>query len=417
MSHLGTYLLAGGAVWLLYVYAGYPACLWILGKFRSIHHVTDEHYLPKVSVLIAARNEQNDICWKIEQTLSWDYPRDRLQVLVASDASDDKTDEILKRIRDSRLTYIRIKRQGGKVRALNRLAGVATGELLFFTDANSNIAPNALRKIVRHFADPRVGCVTGADQTATTKEECTGKKQAIAVGETAYWSYELLIDELESRLGSVLVCFGAIHCVRRELYAACDPDLANDLEVPIRIGGNGHLVVFEPGAVSFEKATSSPFEEFRRRRRICGQGALAMYRLRGCLGGIRAWQFLSRKFLRWLGILPLVAMLAGSSLLASQSLVVSALLACQLICYALATFGLIASARGKKVQRFIAIPFYLMLVNVAAVMGVWDACCGRRYSTWSVASKTRSSEPLVKQFSAHAGVQEAEVRRVVGSST
>ena len=381
-------------MWLLYVYAGYPLCLWILGRFRSIRHVIDENYLPEVSVLIAARNEQNDIAWKVQQTLSWDYPQDRLQVLVASDASNDQTDEILQQMSDPRLTWIRIKERGGKVRALKRLARVARGELLFFTDANSSIAPHALRRMVRHFADPRVGCVAGADRTAIAEQERFREKQPIALGESAYWNYELLIDDLESHLGSLLVCFGAIHCIRRELWPDCDPDLANDLEVPIRIGGNGHLVVFEGSAVSFEKATSSPLEEFRRRRRICGQGALAMYRIRGWLRGIRGWQFFSRKCLRWLGLLPLLAVLLGSFLLSPQSVARSILLFCQLVCYSMAAFGLVAAACGKAVSRLIALPFYFMLVNAAALMGVWDACCGRRYSMWSVASQTRGRETL-----------------------
>lgn len=396
MSHLGPWLLAGGTVWLVYVYVGYPVSLWILGRFRSIRHVTDESYLPAVSVLIAARNEENDIGWKVQQTLSWDYPRDCLEVLVASDASDDQTDEILKRISDPRLTWIRIKERGGKVRALNRLVRMAKGELLFFTDANSSIPPQALRRMVRHFADRRVGCVAGADRTAVGEQDHAREEQPIAVGESAYWSYELLLDDLESRLGSLLVCFGAIHCIRRELCPECDPDLANDLEVPIRIGGNGHLVVFEPSAVSFEKATSSPLEEFRRRRRICGQGALGMYRIRRCLGGIRGWQFLSRKGLRWLGLVPLLAVLVGSFLLAPHSLAVSLVLICQLVCYWLAAFGLVAATRGKPVAQLIALPFYFMLVNTAALLGVWDASRGRRYATWSVASQTRGLETPAK---------------------
>lgn len=404
MSQLAIVLLAAGTAWSAYIYAGYPVCLWILGVFRSIRHISDDTYLPKVSVLIAARNEQNDIGWKLQQTLSWKYPPDLLQVLVASDASDDRTDEILKRRSDPRLTYIRIESRGGKVRALNRLVRLAKGELLFFTDANSSIGPDALWKVVRHFADRRVGCVTGADRTKTIVEQNHGGKGAIATAESAYWSYESLIDKLESRLGSVLVCFGAIHCIRRELYPECDPDLANDLEVPVRIGGNGYLVVFEPGAISFEKAAFSPLEEFRRRRRICSQGVLGMYRLRGCLGGIRAWQFVSRKFLRWLGLLPLLAMLVGSSLLASQSVAVLVFVACQLMCYGLAIFGLIAATKGKRVKRFTTMPFYFLLVNVAALVGVWDACRGRRYSVWSVASTTRGPEPSPKKSAAHVDI-------------
>lgn len=391
MNRVGYALMFLGAAWLFYVYAGYPICLWVMAFFHPIEHTTDEGYLPFVSVLIAARNEERDIEWKIRQTLCWDYPRDRLQLLVASDASDDQTDEIIKRISDPRLQYVRISERVGKVRALNRLVRLAKGELLFFTDANSDIEAGALRRVVRHFADPQVGCVTGADRTSVADQGDKRQGHAIAVGETAYWNYELLIDDLESRLGSVLVCFGAIHCIRRHLYEDCDPDLANDLEVPIRIGNAGHLVLFEPAAVSFEPATSSSLEEFRRRRRICGQGALGLYRLRQCLHRTRAWQFLSRKFLRWLAVLPLLAILIGS-ILADHTFLGSSLLVLQLVCYGTATVGIVATSCGWKVATLVAVPFYFVLVNVAAFVGVMDACRGKRYSFWNIASKTRGQE-------------------------
>lgn len=398
MNRIGYELLIFGGAWLLYVYAGYPICLWFLGYFRHKSQIIDENYLPSVSVLIAARNEQLDIAWKVWQTLSWDYPKERLEVLVASDASDDDTDGILKGISDPRLTFIRLPKQGGKVRALNALVRIAKGELLFLTDANSSIPPEALRRVVRHFADPRVGCVTGADQTARSENAHGEQNHAIALGESKYWTYELLIDDLESRLGSVLVCFGAIHCMRRRLYVDCDPDLANDLEIPIRIGGAGHLVRFEPNAVSFERATSSPLEEFKRRRRICGQGALGLYRLRAQLHGLRAWQFFSRKFGRWLAVVPLAAVLLGSVLIANASAFGRFLMFSQLACYAAAGRGLLAAVRHQNVRSFFALPFYFVLVNVAAFVGVLDACRGRRYSVWSVASKTRGRERPVNQF-------------------
>lgn len=391
MTRLAYILLVSGVGWLFYVYAGYPLCLWALTLLRRIRHVTDESYLPTVSVIIAARNEQKDIGWKVRQTLAWDYPRDRLQVLVGSDASDDATDEIVRSIPDSRVKLIRINHRGGKVRVLNHLARLADGELLFFTDANSDIASGALRRIVRHFSDSRVGCVTGADQTAPVS-----KTSAIGAGEQTYWNYELTIDELESRLGSVLVCFGAIHCIRRALYFECDPDLANDLETPIRIGDRGKWILFEPDAVSLERATTSVAEEFKRRRRICGQGALASFRLYSSIKGMRAWQFFSRKFLRWLAVVPLSTILIATIILARDSGLAFAFLLCQLSCYAAAVLGWHVVSQGRNPNRLFAIPLYYVLVNAAAFLGLIDACRGRRYATWHVATLTRGIEALPK---------------------
>jgi len=385
-------LLVIATAWLIYVYVGYPLCLWILARFRSVQHAADDSYLPFVSVLIAARNEEKDIGWKVRQTLGWDYPKERLEVLVASDASDDRTDEILRQISDPRLRFVRIENRGGKVRALNRLARIATGELLFFTDANSDIAPGALRFIVRHFADPRVGCVTGCDRTASESLE-----GVIGAGEKTYWDYEAMVNELESRNGTVLVCFGAIHCVRRSLYVDCDPDLANDLEVPMRIGTRGYSVLWEPRSVCVEKATESASEEFKRRRRICGQGALAYARLMRTVRGLRAWQFFSRKLLRWLAVCPATVAFAGSAILSRHSELGRNLLAAQLAFYLAAAIGWMCAERGWRGTYIFALPFYFVLVHLAAFLGVIDAVVGRRYATWNAASLTRGKPALIAQ--------------------
>ncbi|MGH9865134.1 MAG: glycosyltransferase, partial [Candidatus Acidiferrales bacterium] len=283
MSHTWLILFWAGIAWLFYVLAGYPILLLLLGWVRPFRSALQEGYLPKVSILISARNEEKDIEWKIHETLDWNYPPELLEVLVASDASEDRTDEILQRITDPRLKYLRIQQRAGKNEALNRLSALATGELLFFTDANSHVGPNCLRSMVRHFADPRVGCLTGIERNRSPEG-------SVEIGAMAYLEYEAVINNLESRLGSVLVCDGSNFCIRRTLFSPLQRDLANDLESPIRIGSKGFALLFEPMAWSLERSTSSIREEFNRRRRICGQGALGLWRLRGSLRGIRKWQ-------------------------------------------------------------------------------------------------------------------------------
>ncbi len=149
-----------GVGWLVYVHVGYPVLVALLRFVRQVRPAIREDFLPTVSVLIAARNEEKDIGWKVQETLGWNYPADRLEVLVASDASEDRTDQILGTINDARLRFVRMESRGGKNVALNRLAQLARGDLLFFTDANCHIDAGCLRKIVRHFADERVACVT-----------------------------------------------------------------------------------------------------------------------------------------------------------------------------------------------------------------------------------------------------------------
>jgi len=377
-----------GLTWVIYVYVGYPLIVAALRVVRKVRPNARDAFLPKVSVLIAARNEEKDIEWKIRETLSWDYPPDRLELLVASDMSEDSTDEIVLGINDPRLFFLRLEKRGGKNVALNALVERASGELLFFTDANSHIGKDCLQRIVRHFADLRVGCVTGEMLYDSGEAD-----DASATGERAYWGYESLIKSVESAIGSVLVCVGSVFCIRRSLFAPLHPELANDLELPMRIGGANRWILYEKQACSIEKISHSPREEYARRRRICAQGMLGMWRLQDQLRGLRGWQFLSRKFLRWLGVVPLGLLMISSVVLMNRPFF-AALAALQLIFYGLALAGWVLVSCSRPVPRAAWIPFFILLVNVAALVGVVEACRGRRFATWEIATLSRGREGI-----------------------
>jgi len=373
------------AAWLVYVWIGYPLVLLAVRLGRRFHPLTSEDYYPPVSVLIAAHNEARDIGWKLAQTLAWDYPKDKLEVLVGSDASSDGTDQVISSISDSRLTFLRNQKRAGKNATLNRLARLAHGEIFFFTDANTHIEPRCLKTMIRHFADPRVGCVTGMEQNPSNTQG-----SSISTGTNAYLEYESLLDKLESRLGSVLVCDGSVYCLRRNLFTDLDPDLANDLEHPVRAGRAGAAILYEPEARSFEYCTSSAREEFARRRRIAAQGALAMWRLRSELRGLRLWQFLSRKFLRWLTLVPLALALVTSFLLRSHYLFAT-LFAIQSTFYLLAIAGRWQFG-NSRVHRLLRIPFIFVMANLAVFLGVCDACRRKTFATWSIAQLSRGTD-------------------------
>src|ERR1700687_4976448 len=389
-----------GLVWLGYVYLGYPALLWFIGFFRSFRLGASEAYIPKVSVMISARNEQKDIGWKIAETLSWDYPREQLEVLVASDASEDGTDAILAKVSDPRFRFLRLDERKGKNEALNRLKELAGGELLFFTDANSHIGPACLRRMVSCFADSRVGCVTGSERT--TREE---QEFVVASGTRAFLGYESLVNTLESRIGSVLVCDGSIFCIRRDLFSALQPDLANDFELPVRIGSSGCAILFDPFAISYEKATSDAREEFRRKRRICCQGVIGFWRLRHDLSGLRGWQFFSRKLLRWLGAVPLLLSFLFSALLVSNPLYASAF-GLQLVFYGLTLLGWLLAVGKRQGSSASTFPFYFVMVNIAAFAGVLDAILGKRFSVWESPAHSRGSRSNVPPDEQHRPVIE-----------
>jgi len=369
--------------WLFYAYIGYAICLWILGFFRKFRSEWREDYLPKVSVLISARNEEKDIERKVRETLDWHYPSEQLELLVASDASDDRTDEILKSIHEPRLKYERLQHRVGKNEALNRLVPLATGDLLFFTDANSRIDPACLRLMTRHFADPRVGCVTGYEHTLPEE-----KRVVVGTGWRAFLDIESRITLLESRLGSVLTCDGSIYCIRRQLYTRVVPELANDLEIPIRIGSQGWALLYEPAGISVERGIRNIREDFDRRRRICGQGSLGILRLRKFLRGLRLWQFISRKLLRWLTLLPLIFLFISSACLASRP-IFAFILVLQLLFYGFALVGWFVASKRRGAAGLFTFPFYFVLVNTGAMTGLIDTCLGRRFSIWEIAELSR----------------------------
>lgn len=370
-------------VWLGYVYAGYFVGLKLLSILRPVKPQIDESFLPSVSVLISARNEEKDIGWKVQETLDWDYPADRLKLLIASDASEDRTDEILQQVKDPRLVFVRMEKRSGKNLALNRLAQLAEAELLFFTDANSHIAKGCLRRLVRHFADPRVGCVTGQTHLVPQVEH-----SVIEGGSGVYGGYESAIKRLESRIGSVLASDGAIFAIRRSLFAPVVPELANDLELPLRIAAAGYWVLLEPEAVVLERDTSSPWESFKQRRRISAQGALAMWRLRSTLGGVRGWQFISRKFLRWLTLIPMALALVASAMLARNPFFAAAL-GLQLIFYAAAIAGLILAVNGRSGGRLVSVPLYVLLGGASTLVGFIDTCRGKGFAVWEIPTLSR----------------------------
>jgi cellulose synthase/poly-beta-1,6-N-acetylglucosamine synthase-like glycosyltransferase len=372
-----------GIAWLAYVYIGYPVLLYFIGLFRPFTPKPSDKYIPKVSVLVSARNEEQNIGWKVEETLNWDYPEDQLEVLVASDASQDGTDVVLSKISSPRFRYLRLDSRKGKGEALNQLRHLAQGELVLFSDANSHIGPACLKTIVRHFADPRVGCVTGTEHTL-----CEGKSLMMSQGAGAFLDYEGILNTLESRIGSVLVCDGSIFCIRRSLFTVLQPEMANDLELPIRIGAKGLRLLFEPKASSFERAAGSPAEEYHRKRRICAQGLLGCWKLRHELKGLRSWQFLSRKLLRWLGAIPLFVIFLSSLQMASRRFYFVVLVA-QLVFYGLAGYGWRLASKNKQGSRLMTLPFYFLLVNAGAFVGVIQTLFGRRFSLWEGPNQSR----------------------------
>jgi cellulose synthase/poly-beta-1,6-N-acetylglucosamine synthase-like glycosyltransferase len=363
-----------------YVFVGYPGLLWLFSKLRP-RLPLQQNITPSVTLLISAFNEAHVIGRKIENALALDYPRERLEIMVISDASSDATDEIVRSYADRGVVLHRMPQRGGKTLGLNAGVERARSEILVFSDANIIYRPDALRKLVRNFADPAVGCVTGDSRYEESAQSAAHQE------EDTYWGYERFIRACESRIGSTVGGDGAIFAIRRALYRPLAHDAINDLVIPLRIVLEGHRAVFEPEAVGVEPSAGSFKREFRRKRRIVNRSWRGVMGLQGVLSplrsGVFAWQVWSHKVLRWL-ILPMVIVAgAGCAMAYSQGWIYRLGTWGFVASIALAAIGAVLPERFTRVGRLAHISYYFYLVNIAAMLGIASATAGKVDAVWA----------------------------------
>jgi cellulose synthase/poly-beta-1,6-N-acetylglucosamine synthase-like glycosyltransferase len=365
---------------LFYVYAGYPLVLRLLRSLGAGRPVAVHDIEPRVTLVISAFNEQAVIADKLRNTLALDYPRDRLEVLVVSDASDDDTDAIVAGFGPP-VRLLRMAERGGKTLGLNAALAAATGEIVVFSDANALYNPDAIRRLVRNFADPTVGAVTGESRYLV------GEQDASTESEDTYWSYEIGIKSLESALGSVVGGDGAIYAIRRSLYRNMAASDLSDFVNPLQIVAQGYRNVYEPTAVSWEGGAEGYGAEYRRKVRIVNRAWRATWKMRGLLNpfrsGLFAWQFLSHKVLRWLVPWILILVLVANALALGAGWIYQVAFAGQLACYAVAILGALLVKMGRAPGRLVSIPYYFCLVNWASLVALVQVFTGRRYTTWT----------------------------------
>jgi cellulose synthase/poly-beta-1,6-N-acetylglucosamine synthase-like glycosyltransferase len=363
---------------LAYTHLGYPALLWLLARLRGAEDDPAQvaEPPPSVSLIVAAHDEEASIVGWVRSALALEYPRERLEVVVVSDGSTDRTLELAANAGADLAFEVP---RGGKVAALNAAVERARGEVLAFSDANSAWQPDALGRLVARFADPRIGYVCG--QLRLQGED--GENQ-----EGLYWRYETAARALESRLAGVTAGNGAINAVRREAYIALEPTRGQDISLPYELTKRGWRAVFEPGAVALEPMAATLGSEFRRKRRMLA-GAWATMLRHGMLsprgyGPAYALQILSHRALRYLSpILHLLALGTNLALIGQGSLYVVTL-AAQLALLAAAALAPFVPLRAFQIAR------YYVAVTAASAAGLWD--CLRRGvpRTWEKAEGTRS---------------------------
>jgi cellulose synthase/poly-beta-1,6-N-acetylglucosamine synthase-like glycosyltransferase len=362
---------------IVYTYVGYPALVFLWSRLYR-RPVRRADITPRVSVIIAAHNEERDLAAKLENTLALDYPRDKLEVIVASDCSTDRTDDIVRSYAGRGVLLCRQPERRGKTACQNQAVEMASGDILVFSDATTRYEPSVLRQIVRSFADPTVGCVAGQlvyeDRSAT----------AVGAGCRSYWGYEKFIKRCESELGSLIGVSGCLYALRARCHRRLAADMIEDFVVATEVHLQGLRTVYEPEAVATEDTNSRSGEEFQMRVRVMQQTMSALLRYRGVLNpwrhGMYAVQMISHKVLRYAMPAFLLAAWISSWALANAALFRLVWVG-QAVFYATALLGWWCDQKGIKPGP-LALPYYLVLGNAAVVAAFWRLVRGDARVVW-----------------------------------
>ncbi|MGH9838074.1 MAG: glycosyltransferase family 2 protein [Blastocatellia bacterium] len=361
-----------------YAYVGYPILMFLLSRlFRQ--PVSRAMITPRVSMIIAARNEEEAIAAKIENALSLDYPSGKLEIIIASDASTDRTDEIVRGFAVRGVILHRQESRQGKTRSQHRAVSVSSGDILVFSDATTMYNPDVLHKIVRNFADPKVGCVGGQLEYVDTQSSAVGK------GCRSYWDYEKLLKQWESAFGSLIGVSGCLYAVRRSCHQKLASDMIDDFVIATEIHLQGLRTIYEPEAISKEDTNHRTPDEWRMRVRVIEQTMSVLHRYREALvphkHGAFAFQLICHKLLRYFvpGLL-LVAFVANLFALKGNTVFLYIFIA-QLAGYAAAFAGWIGDRSNVRMGLF-SVPYYFALVNLATVGAFFKFIRGESHVVW-----------------------------------
>lgn len=371
-----------GALWfavaaVLYTYFGYALLVALLARLCP-RPVRKGRITPSVTVVITAHNEEGCVREKIENTLRLDYPHDKLDVIVASDGSTDRTNSIVREYAERGVRLNEIRRRAGKTAAQNVTVPLTETEVLLLLDAQSMLREDALLKLVRNFNDPSVGYVSGR----LRYPEVSGT--SAAKGEGLYWRYELYLRHKESQIGSITAGSGAIHAVRRHLWQPREPGFDADFGLPLDVVKQGYRAVYEPEAEAVEEPCYTMGGQFRRKLRMFSPMWRMIFHHRAMYNplkyGLFAIQMLSHRLLRYLVPIFLLLLLISNAFLLDSSFYKATMLA-QLTFYAAAGVGFALDTRGRQVKAFY-IPFYFTAMNVAALLSLFYCLMGKKYATW-----------------------------------
>ena len=322
---------------IFYAYFGYPLCLIVISVFKrpdDSKFKIQNSKLPPISFIITAYNEEARIKQKIENSLSQDFPKDKLEIIIASDHSSDKTDEIVKSFKDKGVKLVRAPERKGKENAQKHAVDAARGEILVFSDVATILKPNAISNIVDNFKDPSIGCVSSEDKFID--------KDGNVSGEGAYVKYEMFLRKLESKVNTLVGLSGSFFAARREVCKNWAIDLQSDFNTllnSIKLGLKG---ISDPNSIGYYENIADEKKEFNRKTRTVLRGISVLMRNLSLLNpikyGLFSWQLFSHKLCRWLVPFLLISAFISNVVIMFNSVPLFCIFILQISFYSLALY-------------------------------------------------------------------------------
>ncbi len=385
-------ILFWGALGLIvYTYFLFPLLVVLRGMVvKRPYKSEDVQPLPLVSIIIAAYNEEKEIGEKLNNILSLEYSRDRLEVIIASDGSTDRTNEIVQGYEERGIKLLALPRLG-KAGVLNAAVAAAQGEILVFSDANSMFKSDALRALVRPFAEPEIGGVAG-NQVYLKKGA-----SSVGAGERSYWDFDRILKEYESQAGNTISATGAIYAIRRSLFQPVMEGVTDDFYTSTSVIEQGSRLVFAPDAVAYEAVAGTSGGEFGRKVRVITRGLRGVFIARRKLlnpfrYGFYALQLFSHKALRRIVVFPLLLLFLVNPFLWNSGLFYQLTMIGQLGFYGLGLLGWRLDGSRFKRTKILTIPYFFCLVNAAVVLATLNILRGQQIKRWEPQRKAEQSE-------------------------
>ncbi|MDQ6769217.1 MAG: glycosyltransferase [Gemmatimonadota bacterium] len=363
----------------IYAYIGYPLVLWIASHKRERETILHYSDWPFVSVVIPAYNEEKQIAGAIDALLAQDYAKERLQILILSDASSDATDKIVRQYESRGVELLRLPDRGGKTKAENMAMSYLRGEIVVNSDSSIRLHPSAVRALVAQMADPTVGVTSGRDVSIS-------RENAANITEAGYVNYEMRVRALETLTGGIIGASGSCYAIRAALHRIpVRDDLSRDFSAALTARIHGFRSLSVDRAICFVPRTSALREEYRRKVRTISRGIETLYVHRSLLDptryGVFAWKLFSHKVCRWLLPLSIVPGILGLVLLGSSHSWARVLLAVGAVVALLAMIGTVWPSE-RLAPRIVSLPAFAVAANLAVLEAFWRVLARHQDHIW-----------------------------------